>query len=109
MSNDQLVYYLRCDAPISKDHHIHRAADLIEQQQREIDDNQNYMKAQQSLISDQKTRLEAAEKLIARLEFVLDSFDPSEPIGCTYKWIGPDPDLVDKALAAAKSFREGEK
>ena len=104
---------------------IDAVCNLIEQQQRELETERmrlaacstaalgyfdgccdEYKSASLDDVLRLRARLEAAKKLIARLAFVLDSFDPSEPIGCTYKWIGPDPDLVDKALAAAKQWKE---
>lgn len=36
MSNEELIYWLRCNAPVRKDHPLHRAADTLEAADKRI-------------------------------------------------------------------------
>jgi len=55
------------------------------------------------IASDHEVRRQKEQ--ISLLREALNKFDPSEPVGDAYMWVGPQPEEVDAALAAT----EGEK
>jgi len=52
------------------------------------------LRVEESYSADRDTL--AAEN--AELRALIDRFEPSEPIGSTYVWIGPTPEEIDKAM-----------